>query len=383
MIQCMKPILRDFALAPCLAMTLAALAAAAQTEPAASITNTAVSAAEVAAFMQAPQSLLDGSPNPKQVPLLLAAIQREPAGRWATFLQAYAFGSEHARAWRLPPASRTEVYTRAIEYLTAARETVSRALQAKPGNRELTGNLGTLDAGLALAYVESGTRAKEARAIAETLLASNTVTNWNYGNVIYEMHSLLGRIALGEGDMAAARRHLAESGQTPGSPQLDSFGPDFVLAGELLRKGERDAVLAHLDKVAVFWANPDRSPGSAPEHQKKLDTWKQTIRAGGIPDDPQWRVARLLLVDSKPTDQTAVRNARRKICGNQLKWIELAKQNWALDKRKAEDATPTAEDLAGYLQGRRLPKCPDGGSYVIGKLNQPPACSVFGHELPK
>ena len=246
MIQCMKPILRDFALAPCLAMTLAALAAAAQTEPAASITNTAVSAAEVAAFMQAPQSLLDGSPNPKQVPLLLAAIQREPAGRWATFLQAYAFGSEHARAWRLPPASRTEVYTRAIEYLTAARETVSRALQAKPGNRELTGNLGTLDAGLALAYVESGTRAKEARAIAETLLASNTVTNWNYGNVIYEMHSLLGRIALGEGDMAAARRHLAESGQTPGSPQLDSFGPDFVLAGELLRKGERDAVLAGL-----------------------------------------------------------------------------------------------------------------------------------------
>ena len=382
MIQSMKPILRAFALAPCLAVTLAALATAAQTGPAANTPST-VSAAEITAFMQAPQSLFDGSPNPKQVPLLLGAIQREPAGRWATFLQAYAFGFEHARAWRLPPASRAEVYTRAIEYLTAARETVSRALQAKPGNRELTGNLGTLDAGLALAYVESGTQAKEARAIAETLLASNTVTNWNYGNVIYDMHSLLGRIALGEGDMAAARRHLAESGKTPGSPQLDSFGPDFVLAGELLRKGERDAVLAHLDKVAVFWANPDRSPGSAAEHQKKLDTWKQTIRAGGIPDDPSWRVARLLLVDSKPTDQTAVRNARRKICGNQLKWIEAAKQNWALDKRKAEDATPTAEDLAGYLQGGRLPKCPDGGSYVIGKLNQPPACSVSGHELPK
>ncbi|MFZ4526803.1 MAG: hypothetical protein ACOYOE_15075 [Chlorobium sp.] len=379
----MKPIPHAFTLMPCLVVTLAALATTAQPRPAANTANAAVSAAEVTAFMQAPQGLFDGSFDPKRVALLLAAIEREPADRWATFLQAYAFGSEHARAWTLPPADRAEVYTRAIEYLTAARETVSRALQAKPGNRELKGNLGTLDAGLALAYVESGTRAKEARAIAETLLASNTVTNWNYGNVIYEMHSLLGRIALREGDMAAARRHLAESGQTPGSPQLDSFGPDFVLAGELLQKGERDAVLAHLDKVAVFWANPDRSPRSAAEHQKKLDTWKQTIRAGGIPDDPQWRVARLLLVDSKPTDGTAVRNARRQICGNQLKWIELAKQNWALDKQKPEDTTPTVEDLAGYLQGGRLPKCPDGGSYVIGKLNQAPSCSVAGHELPK
>jgi len=29
-----------------------------------------------------------------------------------------------------------------------------------------------------------------------------------------------------------------------------------VLAAELLRKGERDAVLAHLDSVAMFWGRP-------------------------------------------------------------------------------------------------------------------------------
>lgn len=244
-------------------------------------------------------------------------------------------------------------------------------------------HLGTLDAGLALAYVKSGTRTKEARAIAETLLASNTVTNWNYGNLIYDLHSLLGRIALREGDVAAAKRHLAESGKTPGSPQLNSFGPDLVLAGELLQKGQLDVVLAHLDKVAVFWANLDDSPRLAPEHQKKIATWKQTILAGKIPDDHQWQAAGLSLVDSKPTDETAVRNARRQGCGNQLKWIELAKQSWALDKQKPEDATPTVEDLAGYLQGGRLPKCPDGGSYVIGKVSQNPRCSVAGHELPQ
>jgi hypothetical protein len=52
----------------------------------------------------------------------------------------------------------------------------------------------------------TGTRTKEACALAEAVLASNTVPNWNYGNLIYGMHSLLGRIALGEGDVAAAKR---------------------------------------------------------------------------------------------------------------------------------------------------------------------------------
>lgn len=384
----LKPIIRPVALVQSLAIILVALAATAQTKPVATATTTTtVSTAEGTAFMQSfqqdPNAVFKISLNAQRVPLLLTAIEREPAGPWVNYLQGFCFGVEHASAFRLPPDRRSEVYARAIEYLTAAKETVSKAFQANPRNRELEDNLGTLDLGLALAYVESGTRTKEGRAIAEAVLASNTVTNWNYGNLIYGMHSLLGRIALREGDVAAARRHLAESGKTPGSPQLNSFGPDFVLAGELLQKGERDAVLEHLDKVAVFWANRDDSPRLAPEHQKRIETWKQTIRTGQTPEDHQWQVAGLSLVDSKPTDETAVRNARRQACGNQLKWIELAKQSWALDEQKLEDATPAVEDLAGYLQDGKFPKCPDGGRYVIGKVSQNPSCSVAGHELPK
>ena len=311
----LKPITRAIALAQGLAVILAAPAATAQTRPAATATNTVVSTAEVTAFMQSfRQGGLDAvskiSLNPKRVPLLLAAIEREPAGLWVTYLQGICFHVEHAAARKLPPARRSEVYARAIEYLAAAKETVSKALEADPQNRQLKHNLGTLDEGLALAYVESGTRIKEARALAEAVLAANTETNdWNYGNVIYDMHSLLGRIALREGDVAAAKRHLVESGKTPGSPQLNSFGPDFVLAGELLQKGERDVVLEHLDKIAVFWANPDRNPSGSSlplEHQKQIEKWKQTIRAGQIPDDHgyKWPVAGLSFVTSSPVDET-------------------------------------------------------------------------------
>ena len=383
----LKPILQAVTLAPCLAVMLALAAVAAQTPPVTPAGNTAVSPAEVTAFMQSfqqdPGASFKISINPKRVPLLLAAIEREPAGRWVSFLQGFCFGSEHATAQRLPSAERSQVYAQAIQYLTVAKATVAKASQADPRSRELKDNLGTLEAGLALAYVESGTRSKEARAIAEALLAANTVTNWNYGNLIYDMNSLLGRLALRDGDVAAAKRHLAASGKTPGSPQLDTFGPDFVLAGELFRKGERDVVLVHLDQIAVFWANSDGGPRLGAEHQKQIDAWKQTIRSGQVPDDHPWRVARVSLVDSTPVDEAAVRNARRQICGNQLKQIEVAKRSWALDKDKPEDATPTVADLTGYLAGEKLPKCPDGGSYMIGKVSENPRCSLAGHELPK
>lgn len=374
-------------LAQSLAVILAAPAATAQTRPVTTASNATVSTAEVTAFMQSfqqdPGASFKISANPKRVPLLLAAIEREPAGPWVFYLQGFCFGSEHASAQKLPPAQRSAAYTRAIEYLSAAKETVFKASRADPQKRGLKDNLGTLDAGLALAYVESGTRSKEARAIAEALLASNTVTNWNYGNLIYHLHSLLGRIDLREGDVAGAKRHLAASGKTPGSPQLNSFGPDFVLAGELLRKGERDAVLAHLDSVAVFWGNASANPRPGLEHQKKIDDWKQTIRSGQIPDDHQWRVAGLSSVDSSPVDEAAVRNARRQACINQLRLIDGAKRQWALEKQQPEDATPTVEDLAACFPAGKFPKCPDGGSYVIGKVSQNPRCSVAGHEAPK
>jgi hypothetical protein len=362
-----------------------------QIKPAHTANDTAVSSAEVNAFMQgikqdtngtAPWTLIPS--NPKRVPLLLTAIEREPAGPWVMYLQGICFGDEHNRAARLSPDQRAPVYAHAIEYLTSARLTVSNAWQANPTNRALKDSLGTLDAALALAFVESGTRLAEARALADSLLAANTVTNWNYGNLIYSMHSLLGRIALREADLTQARHHLEESGKTPGSPQLNSFGPDFVLARELLEKGEREAVLAHLDRVEAFWAKPDRNPPGplTGHHQKELSAWRQAIQAGQIPTDGKWQVASPVMVDSTPVDEVAVRNARRQICTNQLKFIEMAKQQWALEKQKPEEAVPTAADLADFLQGGKLPACPDGGSYTLGPLNQKPRCSRPGHELP-
>ena len=83
--------------------------------------------------------------------------------------------------------------------------------------------------------------------------------DWNYGNLLHEGHIMLGAVRLVEGDLPAAEAELRAAGQTPGSPQLNSFGPDLSLAWALLRRERDEAVLDYLHGIARFWS-PDWRP---------------------------------------------------------------------------------------------------------------------------
>jgi len=98
--------------------------------------------------------------------------------------------------------------------------------------------------------------------------------DWNYGNALFHGNIVLGRVALQHGDIVGAKEHLLAAGETPGSPQLDSFGPNMTLAKELLEKGERDVVLTYLQSCAKFW----KMGGD------KLQSWMAAVRGGGMPD---------------------------------------------------------------------------------------------------
>ncbi len=114
-----------------------------------------------------------------------------------------------------------------------------------------------------------------AREYAEKLitLAAQYKTDWNYGNAIYTANSILGLIALDAKDIPAAEKHLLAAGATPGSPQLDSFGPDLTLAQKLLTLGKRDTVLTFLDEISTFWKG----------RESQIKTWQKSIRDGQTP----------------------------------------------------------------------------------------------------
>ncbi len=67
-------------------------------------------------------------------------------------------------------------------------------------------------------------------------------------------------------------------------------------------------------------------------------------------------------------------------CVNNMRQIDGAKQQWALVNKKTTNDIPTWSDLAPYLSrnGTNLPVCPGGGVYTLGRLGEPPKCSV-GH----
>jgi len=104
--------------------------------------------------------------------------------------------------------------------------------------------------------------------------APGWIGDWNYGNAIHVAHLVLGEIALNAGDLAEAKRQLLEAAKIPGSPQLDTFGPNMRLAKQLLAKGDRDTVIQYFDLCAKFW---EGSRG-------RLEAWKAAIQKGEEPN---------------------------------------------------------------------------------------------------
>jgi len=75
--------------------------------------------------------------------------------------------------------------------------------------------------------------------------------------------------------------------------------------------------------------------------------------------------------------------ADRNTCINNLRQLDAAKQQWALEKNKTATAVPTAQDLAPYFKDGILPVCPSGGTYTFNAVGELPVCSVAGHALPQ
>jgi len=130
--------------------------------------------------------------------------------------------------------------------------------------------------GAARAAFDAGEMAK-AQQYATELLALASKLNDKYSSEVGVHHGniVLGRLALRDGRRAEAKAHLLKAGElSRGGDTLSSFGPNMLLAKDLLEAGERDVVIQYLESCKRFWTYP-RNP---------LDTWLRIVRAGGIPN---------------------------------------------------------------------------------------------------
>lgn len=96
----------------------------------------------------------------------------------------------------------------------------------------------------------------------------------------------------------------------------------------------------------------------------------------------------LLAAIAIPNFVRARESAQTNSCINNLRQIDGAIQQWALENRAATGDAVTGGDIAGYL-GRGTGAtintdivCPGSGTYTVAAVGTSPTCDITDHVLP-
>ena len=101
----------------------------------------------------------------------------------------------------------------------------------------------------------------------------------------------------------------------------------------------------------------------------------------------------LLAAIAIPNFVRARTTSQQNACINNLRLIDSAKQQWALEQRQVNSSVPAGTDLQPYLghgSAGELPACPAdaaaafASSYTIGDVSTKPLCQIVAatHVLP-
>ncbi|MBI5143943.1 MAG: prepilin-type N-terminal cleavage/methylation domain-containing protein [Candidatus Omnitrophica bacterium] len=100
-------------------------------------------------------------------------------------------------------------------------------------------------------------------------------------------------------------------------------------------------------------------------------------------------IVAIILAIALPNYLTSSETSKKTACINNLKTIDAAVDQWAIDYNIATGTSPSAqqeEDIYNYVKGGK-PKCPSGGTYTIYQVGVKPQvrCSLENedHKLPE
>lgn len=145
-------------------------------------------------------------------------------------------------------------------------------------------------------------------------------------------------------------------------------------AAEILRLRKQNEILTN--RLAQAQALIDKLEGEVEQTVKQLATARTALQL-------QQDHLQQLQTENRIVTDAGITLIQRNACINNLRLIDGAKQQWALEKNQPGDAVPTARDLLPYLKDGVFPTCPAGGTYYINSVEALPTCSVAGHVLPQ
>lgn len=89
----------------------------------------------------------------------------------------------------------------------------------------------------------------------------------------------------------------------------------------------------------------------------------------------------VLLAIAVPNFMRARETSRAKSCQANLKQIDAAKEQWAMDNNANNGDAVVDSEVDAYIKSG-APTCPSGGTYTYGAVGTDPTCSIGGqHSL--
>jgi hypothetical protein len=215
-----------------------------------------------------------------------------------------------------------------------------------------------------------------------------------------------GYLFIATSDALVQEALAVRSGQKPGLKSTDEFkrlsnnmpqqGNEFTFLsrrfGEALVRIQRQAMElgGKLAPAQQRWLRslmqPDRVAFSYSVSANTAEGWLTVGNGNQHPAKilliPAAATAGMISAIALPNFVRARDTAQKNACLNNLRQLDAAKAQWALENSKTSQDVPTEAEIASYLNNKRMPACPGGGHYTLGPLSERPRCSIPGHQLP-
>lgn len=162
-------------------------------------------------------------------------------------------------------------------------------------------------------------------------------------------------------ELPELRSAVERAGKAPANP-------DATVTGK-----EREELIRLRNEVGVLRR----------EKQQLATQFQQAQKSQERLENQQAQQAQLLQQNQQLAQVTQEQqNIQARIaCINNLRQIDGAKQQWALENKQPADALAIYQQIAPYLKDQAVPSCPSGGTYTLNAVSSPPACSIPGHAL--
>ena len=181
--------------------------------------------------------------------------------------------------------------------------------------------------------------------------------------------------ALREKDAAQTDLRAAQAQMWQMQKELDELRNSNagLQAAEISRLHKQNEI--YTNRIAQTQARIDQLEAEAAQTTQHLTTARTALQL-------QQDHLQQLQTENQLVTDAGITIIHRNTCINNLRQIDGAKQQWALEKNKSGDDVPTAENLLPYLKDGVFPTCPDGGTYVINNVDAVPTCTIRDHVLP-